>query len=395
MTPRTPAPEISVEEFARRRTRATEAARAQGLDALLVCSRGGGTIDRFANVVYLTNFYTSFPYIPDRSGDWTGRAHSFVILPVAGAPCLIADLPYLSEARMPSDQIVVVDDVLASLVHEIQRAGLARAKIGLVGEDVIPFSMMRAIQAALPDIRWSNAEGILTELRAIKSPAEIALLRDAAVLGSQALDAMLDAAVPGATHGDVVAAGQNVMARAGAVLSNSFMASGTGGESPTLDRYSFPTWASPKPLRKGQWFRIGLSGLLRSYYFDVSRTKPIGPATNAQIDAFEAAISVVEAGIGAIRVGAKAGEVADAALALQERLGYPIKSVFSGLGHGIGLGWDNPWFVAGEPLVLKPNMVLNVERTLMRDGYLGDFEETVLLTENGTELLTNAKIRRW
>ena len=395
MPPKTPAAEISAEEFAQRRTRATESARAHGLDALLVCSRGGGTIDRFANVVYLTNFYTSFPYIPDRPGDWTGRAHSFVILPAASVPCLIADLPYLDEARMPADQIVVADDVLASLVHEMRRAGLARGKVGLVGEDVIPFFMMKAIQDALPDIQWSNADGILTELRAVKSPSEIALLRDAAALGSEALDAMLDAAVPGATHGDVVAAGQNVMARAGAMLSNSFMASGTGGESPTLHRFSFPTWASPVPLKNGQWFRIGLSGLLRGYYFDVSRSKPIGPATNAQIDAFEAAISVVEAGLGAIRVGAKAGEVADAALAMQERLGYPIKSVFSGLGHGIGLGWDNPWFVSGESLVLKPNMILNVERTLMRDGYLGDFEETVLLTENGTELLTKAKIRRW
>lgn len=395
MTNGTAAAEIGAEEFAGRRARATEGARTAGLDALLVCSRGGGTIDRFANVVYLTNFYTSFPYIPDRPGDWTGRAHSFVILPVDGPPRLIADLPYLNEVRMPSDGIVVTDDVLASVIDEMRRAGLARARVGLVGEDVIPHAMMKAIQAALPDIQWSNADGILTELRAVKSPAEIALLREAAALGSKTLDAMLDAAVPGATHGDVVAAGQNVMARAGAVLSNSFMASGTGGEAPTLHRYSFPTWASPVPLAKGQWFRIGLSGLLRGYYFDVSRSKPIGPATNAQIDAFEAAISVVEAGLGAIRVGSKAGEVAEAALAMQERLGYPIKSVFSGLGHGIGLGWDNPWFVRGEAMTLRPNMVLNVERTLMRDGYLGDFEETVLLTENGTELLTSAKIRRW
>jgi hypothetical protein len=40
-------------------------------------------------------------------------------------------------------------------------------------------------------------------------------------------------------------------------------------------------------------------------------------------------------------------------------------------------------------------MVLNVERTVQRDGYLGDFEETALLTASGPELLTDARIRDW
>ena len=30
-----------------------------------------------------------------------------------------------------------------------------------------------------------------------------------------------------------------------------------------------------------------------------------------------------------------------------------------------------------------------------RNGYLGDFEETVLVTEQGAELITDAPIRRW
>jgi len=79
----------------------------------------------------------------------------------------------------------------------------------------------------------------------------------------------------------------------------------------------------------------------------------------------------------------------------QERRGYPLQGVFSGLGHGIGLGWDSPWLTRDEASVLQPGMVLNVERTVQRDGYLGDFEETVLLTERGPELLTDARIRHW
>ena len=50
---------------------------------------------------------------------------------------------------------------------------------------------------------------------------------------------------------------------------------------------------------------------------------------------------------------------------------------------------------AGRAIQLKPGMVLNVEKTLMKDGYLGDFEETVVLTERGPQLLTNAQLRFW
>ncbi|MBM3598248.1 MAG: aminopeptidase P family protein [Alphaproteobacteria bacterium] len=388
-------PDIAHAEFADRRRRAVAAASARGLDALLICSRGGGTVDRFANAVYLANFYTSFPYISDLAPDWTARAHTFLILPVGRDPRLIADVPYISEVALPGPSIVQADDVLAALIAELQSLGLSRARIGFVGEDIMPWSAMRQVQAALPDIGWEKADDILAELRAVKSPAEIGLLREASRIGSRMIEAMLDEARPGATHGDIVAAGQQVLTRAGGILYNSFMASGTGGENPTVYRCNFPTWGNPHKLAEGEWLRLGISGLYRGYYFDLSRSKSIGRPSNHQVDAFEAAISVVQEGLATIRVGATAGEVADRAFAKQEKLGYPIQGVFSGMGHGIGLGWDSPWLVRGEKYVLKPGMVLNVERTLQRDGYLGDFEETVLLTENGTELLTDARMRNW
>ena len=206
---------------------------------------------------------------------------------------------------------------------------------------------------------------------------------------------MLDRAVAGATHGDVVAAGQQVLVSAGGMLYNSFMASGTGGEHPTACRSIFPTWANPAPLQDGQWLRLGISGVFNGYYFDLSRSKAIGRATNRQVDAFEAAISVVEAGIEAIRGGASAADLAVAGIGKQQELGYPMEGVFSGLGHGIGMGWDAPWLVPDDHTPLVPNMVINLEKTLEMDGYVGDFEESVLITRHGYEVLTTAPKRHW
>jgi len=392
LAPKTP---ISPDEFAARRTAATAAAQAEELDGLLVCGRGGGSVDRFADIAYLTDHYSSFPFIPDVEGHWTGRGHSFLALPCRGNPVLVIDVPYVDRVAMPAHQVVVADLVIEAAIEALRSCGLARGRIGLVGTDTIALNMFRKIEAALPEAQFVPADRLLGALRAVKSPAEIARLRAASALGSRMLDAMMDAAVPGRTHADVLAAGMAVLIPAGGIFYNSFMASGHGGDAPHAVRSTFPTWCSPEPLREGQWFRTGISGVLHGYYFDLARACPIGRPSNHQIDAFEAAIDVIAAGIAAIRPGATAGDVARAGLAKQKALEYPVSGVFSGLGHGIGLGWDVPWLNTDDTTPLVPGMVLCLEKTLSRDGYLGDFEETVLVTEAGCALLTDAKIRRW
>ena len=93
--------------------------------------------------------------------------------------------------------------------------------------------------------------------------------------------------------------------------------------------------------------------------------------------------------------GTTAGRIGDAGLKKQEDMGFPIKGVFSALGHGIGLGWDSPWLARGDETVIVPNMVLNYERTISHGGYLGDYEDTVLVTNDGLERLTDARKRFW
>jgi adenosine kinase len=67
----------------------------------------------------------------------------------------------------------------------------------------------------------------------------------------------------------------------------------------------------------------------------------------------------------------------------------------AGLLYGIGLGWDEPWLTRGEKREIVPGMVLCIERTVTKDGYLGDFEETVVVTPTGAERITTAPKRHW
>ena len=386
---------ISTEEFAERRSRAAEMADAEGLKGLLVCSRGGGTLDRFGDVFYLANYYTSFPYIPDLPQVWSGRAHTFVVLSAKGECILVTDAPNDGQTALAEEDVIYTDLVLDGVLDAMQRLEMESGSVGLIGGDVLPVDTYQNLAARLTNVEWTKAQHILVKLRSVKSPDEIELLRSASEVGSQALEAMMSAAEPNSTHGDIVAAGMAVLAPAGAALYNSFMASGRGGENPQAVRRNFPTWGSSEPLANGHWFRIGLSGVLNGYYFDHSRSKAIGAPTNQQIELFEAAIDIVEAAIAEIRPGVTAEAVAQAGLAKQTALGYPNDGVFSGLGHGVGLGWDAPWLAAGDKTIIEPGMVLCIERTIRKNGYLGDFEETVVVTEDGCEKITGAQIRYW
>ena len=388
------APPIPVEEFSDRRRRALALAKEKGLDGLLVCGRGGGGLDRYGDVFYLTNHYTSFPFIPDLPGAWTSRAHTFLIMPVNDDPTLIVDLPYIDTVAMPRDRIVIADLVTEDTITALRKS-LAKGRIGLISGDTLPAPVAKQFEAALPDATFVPADDILIGLRSLKSPAEIAQLRVASKLGSRAIEAMMAAAVPGATHGDVVAAAMQVIVPAGGALYNSFMASGRGGPNPTVTRCSFPTWGAKQPLEEGQWFRVGLSGVLNGYCFDLARATPVGKPVPEQVAAFEAAVAVVDAGIAAMKPGATAGDVARAGLKKQEEAGFAWKGVFSGLGHGLGLGWDAPWLTLDEKSPILPGMVMCIEKTLMRDGWLGDFEETVVIDAEGAHLITDARRRNW
>ncbi len=386
---------ITASEFEQRRQRAGAVARAEGLDGLVVCSRGGGTLDRFADVFWLTGFYTQFPYIPDVAGNWSGRAHAVALVKPSGETRLIVDVPTWVNVALPDERITFADFVTEAAVKAIADEFGSSARLGLVGADTMPASMYRATTAAQPGIELVDVQGAYNGLKAVKSPGEIELLRRASELGSRSIDAMMAAAKAGMNHGEALSAAMNVLLPARAILYNAFIRSGTGGPEPRFVRSALPTWGSSETLEDGEFLCAGLSGVLDGYYFDLARCRPVGRVSNAMIDCFESTIAVVEAGIAAAQPGVTGEQVMQAGAAKQAELGFPKSGNFQGFGHGIGLGWDDPWLAPGVTKQLEPGMVICVEKWLMRDGYAGDYEDTILIKPDGNEKITDAQMRWW
>jgi len=386
---------ITASEFEQRRQRAGAVARAEGLDGLVVCSRGGGTLDRFADVFWLTGFYTQFPYIPDVAGNWSGRAHAVALVKPSGETRLIVDVPTWVNVALPDERITFADFVTEAAVKAIADEFGSSARLGLVGADTMPASMYRAMTAAQPGIELVDVQGAYNGLKAVKTPGEIELLRRASELGSRSIDAMMAAAKAGMNHGEALSAAMNVLLPARAILYNAFIRSGTGGPEPRFVRSALPTWGSSETLEDGEFLCAGLSGVLDGYYFDLARCRPVGRVSNAMIDCFESTIAVVEAGIAAAQPGVTGEQVMQAGAAKQAELGFPKSGNFQGFGHGIGLGWDDPWLAPGVTKQLEPGMVICVEKWLMRDGYAGDYEDTILIKPDGNEKITDAQMRWW
>src|SRR4051812_22644159 len=182
-------PGISREEVVQRQQRARDLAQQAGYDALLVVGRS--FYDRPGDLAYLTNHFPPFPTTVFSDLN-RGMGHAFFLLPVSGEPTLLTD------PRKHRADLVVVEDIRAAadlgkaVIDLIRERGLERGRIGLVGDDILPAAFDRSFAAELPGLRLEPERAIVAGLRAIKTPAELALMRRAALCADAALMTAVD-----------------------------------------------------------------------------------------------------------------------------------------------------------------------------------------------------------
>ena len=159
-----------------------------GLDALLVTPR--------PDLCLLTG-YTTFG-----SGN-----HACLVLPVSGAPVLqttAMEVPAATVCTWVEDVRVAPwvgqTDAGSDLARIADGMGLARARLGVQGRvtGLLPF-IEAQVRAGLPNARLADASELVTRLRLIKSPAEIACLETAMRYTEAGIEAAYAAMAEGVT----------------------------------------------------------------------------------------------------------------------------------------------------------------------------------------------------
>src|SRR4051794_3360244 len=402
-----PRPSIPKREYGERRDRARRKARDGGLDGLVVWSMGGSTLDRYANVFWLTNHYEIGNVFPDVAPIFTGFGQTALVLPNDGDAILIVNQPDYRDDLIDSDRIWVRRNLYTGVAEALQASGLGSATIGLTDEERMPVTALRAIQDAAPNARFPRADELLLDLRLVKSAAEIEMMRYSSAVSAELVKAMFAEVREGNTDGDLAAAGAALAARLGAAPYDFAMASGPDDGHLWWSR--MPSFDWQRPYRNGDIVHPDVYGAVDGYYYDFVRSTVVGgEPTDDQREILEAVIACIHAACDAARPGARAKDLYAACHAELARRGLahdattdPKASILSAdylesAGHGIGVGWEPPTLTPYDETVLSPGMTLAIEQHVTRAG-VGTvrFEETVLITESTPEIMTAGCPARW
>ena len=164
-----------------------------------------------------------------------------------------------------------------------------------------------------------------------------------------------------------------------------------------------------RALEDGDIVNVDVTSILNGYYADANKTFFVGePGTDAQ-KIVAVARECLRLGRGQVCSGNTIGDIGWAIQRYAESQGCSVVREF--VGHGVGFGFHEPPQIPhfgqkGQGIVLVPGMVFTIEpminlgarhlkilddewTAITRDGSLsGQFEQTILVTENGFESLT-------
>lgn len=396
-------------EYQSRWKRAHAESAARGLDGLVVWSRGGATVDAYADVLYLSNHYSPFPLVSDILPHWSGRAHSALIIPNGEEPTLLVDIPDWRRDLVAVEDVRFALDLPAAVADVLREKRLDAAQLGLVCGNAMHAAPYRRLVTLLPEARLADADDLVERLRLVKSPFELDALRAAAEVGNVVVEAMIEAALkPGTTEAEAVAAGYTIATSRGLATYDAAVASG-----PFSDHYAYgrlPSWTTRR-LEAGDFFHVDTYAALDGYLYDFARCCVVGGAPSPpQIEVLDAVVDAVEAGVALIAPGVTAGEVYAAVHGVLDARGMTPESQegaddefvsalttsFPAHGHSFGMGWERPWMTPGEEEVIKANTCFGIEAMAGRRGVgSAKFEHDVLVLEDRTELLTTTRSRYW
>lgn len=310
-------PDVSDAEIARRRRQMQDAADRHGLDAVVVYGA-----NRFGSAVpWLTR--------------WPVTREAVVVLRQSRAPTLLVGFAnhVPNAVRMAHDCEVagVEERTTDSLFATLDRGGPAR-RVGLVGP--LPHAVRTALEARTMVVELDDE---YVGMRVRKSAEELAWMRHAAMLTDASADALVAAAVPGATELDLVAAVEGAYAGTGGTNHIHYVAA-TSMTQP--DRCAPAQWPTDRRLESGSVVIFELSTtwgpdhpgqLLRTVTVDAEPT----PLYRELHDVADAALAAI---VRLLRPGALPFDLLAAADLVLDA-GF---TTFDDLVHGLGGGYLPP-----------------------------------------------------
>ena len=250
------------------------------------------------------------------------------------------------------------------------------------------------LKQAAPEMLVKDVRNSISEMRSIKSPTEIGLLREAIDLSDDAQLEAMKMMRPGAWEYQIAAKMVETHAMGGSEAEAYAPIVGAGPNSTVLhyDKLS-------RKIENGDIVVLDVGAQYAGYAADITRTLPAnGKFSPRQREIYEIVLGAQEAALKALKPGmdmCRKGNKSVYKIAYdyidshgKDQRGKPLGQYFiHGLGHNIGLDVHDPGdtcrpFVPGMVVTVEPGIYIPEENLGVR------IEDDVLITENGHELLS-------
>ena len=341
---------------------------------------------------------------------------ALLFVPVEDKPLLMVKRE-LERARVESPLEAVIAIQSTRELPDLIRAHRGRLPETLGLElDILPAKDYFRYETLFEGTRLVDGSAVIRDVRKIKSPFEIDLMRKAGEIGERVYNKARDFLREGMTEiefGGLMEAAAKVFGHEGLIRVRSFnyeaytwhVLSGPNGgivsqsDSPMGGlglSAAFPVGASLRPMKAREPILVDFGICYQGYQADQTRMFSIGSMASKFIDAYHACREIHDAVLAETRPGADCEKLFLDTLTLAEKLGY--KDSYLGppglqcrfIGHGIGLELNEfPFLAQGQSYPLEAGMTFAVEPKIVfpGEGSVG-LENTVVVTEDGYKLLT-------
>ncbi len=280
-------------------------------------------------------------------------------------------------------------DAIQMLVDALKEFGLSNKRIGYERNSYFfPAYQQDRIHTTFTEGKLLDCFGIVEEGRICKSPAEIAIMRRAAIATEAGMQAGIAACAPGVTENEIGAAISEAMFRA-------------GGEPPAVMPYvtsgprtmiGHATWEG-RTVLPGEHVFLEVGGCYRRYHTAMMRTVVLGALSDSMYKAQECMKLALQVLHDSVQPGMTVSDVDNMVRNIITRNEVGARLITRS-GYAIGIAfppsWDEGYIVSlkqGDSTVLREGMTFHVIPWMW--GVDGDktcgISDTIMITDNGCE----------
>jgi Xaa-Pro aminopeptidase len=375
------------EEYAERRRRLRQALADRDLDAIYVTNP--------ADLTWLTNYDMIWYHLQNLTGLLVrADKDETVFFDGVGHTTIVSTTPEIREAVLITREAGQIETIVGGIAER----GLAKANIGVQPWGYSPHATVSDRFKAALEAGGATVEDhsfLVEDLRFIKSPLEMEVVRRAAAIAGDAMAAARDAIAEGVTETALEG-----------IIMGSMMAAGGGypgirtmlGSGPRAGTHHSPP--QHRKIKQGDLVFVDFCSCLHRYHVNVNRTFSLGEPDKRWTDMMDKSAACVDAVLAGVATGDMMSKVQDVADNYIDHVGLRKYVWFVG-GYSLGIAMPPDW--CGNHWVkprldftdrhLEPGIVFNLENQFdvwedWPGGSGAAYIESFLVTENGLEVLS-------